>query len=281
MFNIKWSSIVGMIYLILLSSCNDRISDKDLDSQDEDESPLSVSYIESDEIIGNPERGFYKHHSFSSSNVNVLNPKVIEHQRKNGTSLLLNIYYLNDFRDRPISGEFLARIKTNMEALREGGSKCVLRFAYSSDINDEPYDASEELVLQHIEQLRPLLSEYSDVIYVMEAGFVGVWGEWYYTSNFNMRPTALADFAPRKNVVMALLSALPENRMVCVRTPNFKLKMFDIGYADTITMDTAYNGSHLSRIAGHNDCFLADSNDMGTFSGKAERTFWNRNPNMP
>jgi len=108
----------------------------------------------------------------------------------------------------------------------------------------------------------------------MEAGFVGVWGEWYYTSNFNMQPTTHADYTPRKNVVNALLSALPENRMVCVRTPNFKLKMYDIGYADTITVNTAYNGSPLSRVASHNDCCLASSNDFGTFFSNAERSFW-------
>ena len=271
MTNIKWRDVAAIFWILLLS-CSDKMPEKVSNLPDED--LVSISYIEHDGIIGNPERGFYKHHLFSTSNSNVLNPKVIEHQRKNGVSLLLNIYYLNGFRDRLISGEFLARIKANMEALREGGSKCVLRFAYSSDINDEPHDAPEELVLQHIEQLKPLLSEYSDVIYVMEAGFVGVWGEWYYTSNFNMWPTTLGDYIPRKHVVQALLSALPETRMVSVRTPNFKLKMFNIGYGDTITMDTAHNGSLLSRISGHNDCFLADSNDMGTFSSNAERSFW-------
>lgn len=89
-----------------------------------------------------------------------------------------------------------------------------------------------------------------------------------------MEPTAHSDYEPRKNVLMALLSALPNNRMVCLRTPKFKLKIFDIGYADTITTSTAYNESLLSRVASHNDCFLASSNDMGTFSSIADRKFW-------
>lgn len=268
----KYNWLVGLMSLVLLIACTDKTADKDSNSPNK--SLIEVSYQESDEIIGNPERGFYKHHSFSSSDNKVLNPIVVKRQRDMGISLLLNIYYLTDFRDQSISEEYLARIKTNMETLREGGSKCVLRFAYTSNTENKPYDATQELVLQHIEQLRPILTEFADVIYVVEAGFVGVWGEWYYTSHFNMNPSSDIDYAPRKNVVMALLAALPENRMVCVRTPNFKLKMFDIGYADTITMTSAYDGSTLSRIASHNDCFLASSSDVGTFSSKAERSFW-------
>lgn len=272
MVSMKCRWMIGLVYMALLLSCKDKVSDNEPSSIEKN--LLSVNYIESDEVIGNPERGFYKHHAFSSSSTNTLNPKVIERQREMGVSLLLNIYYLNDFRDQLISEEYLARVEKNMEALREGGSKCVLRFAYTSSTSDEPYDAPEALAIQHIEQLRPILTEYADVIYVVEAGFVGVWGEWYYTSHFNMHPNSSADFLPRKNVLMALLSALPEERMVCLRTPNFKLKIFEIDFADTITIGTAYNGSSLSRVAGHNDCFLASSNDYGTFSNKAERDYW-------
>ena len=101
MTNIKWRGVAAIFWILLLS-CSDKMPEKVSNLPDED--LVSISYIEHDGIIGNPERGFYKHHLFSTSNSNVLNPKVIEHQRKNGVSLLLNIYYLNGFRDRLISG---------------------------------------------------------------------------------------------------------------------------------------------------------------------------------
>lgn len=97
-------------------------------------------------------------------------------------------FYQNELRDKLISDDFLQRIKNNMEALRAGGAKSVLRFAYTSSESDKPWDAPWSITKQHIEQLKPILQEYADVIYVLEAGFVGVWGEWYYTDNYNFSP---------------------------------------------------------------------------------------------
>ena len=42
---------------------------------------------------------------------------------------------------------------------------------------EAPYgDATKEWMLRHIEQLSPIFSEYEDVIDVVQAGFIGVWG---------------------------------------------------------------------------------------------------------
>ena len=260
------SNVIFCLIITLFVSCKDN----ELVNTD---GLKRVDYTESDEIIINPERGFHYYTEYSSSRSNTLTvSSVLGQRRNNGISLILTIYYLQDFRATLISEEFLDRVRTNMEALRTGGSKCVLRFAYTSDAaeNAKPWDAPKELVLQHIEQLMPILQEYSDVIYVMEAGFIGVWGEWYYTENFGMP----ADYASRREVLNALLHALPKTRMICLRTPDYKLKCFDISYADTITAATAYNQSDLSRLACHNDCFVASVNDVGTFRYNEEREFW-------
>lgn len=103
-------------------------------------------------------------------------------------SLIFTAYYMRDFKDKLISEEYLQRIRNNMLALRKGGAKSVLRFAYTSSENEKPWDAPWELTEQHIQQLKPILEEFSDVICVLEAGFVGVWGEWYYTDHYNYQP---------------------------------------------------------------------------------------------
>ncbi len=268
MKNKLFCSLMGFLFVFTLLSCDKKTP------VDEDELLTKVTYTESFDIFINPERGFYHNQSFRSGTTNVLTTSTVESQRALGRSLFLTLYYLTDYRDKPIPADYLERIETNMKALREGGSKCVLRFAYVSSESDKPWDATQEIVLQHIQQVAPILQEYSDVIYVMEAGFVGVWGEWYYTSNFGMTLSTPQDYAPRRAVLDALLTALPQDRMICVRTPQFKLKCFDITFADTISVLTAYNGSNLSRIAAHNDCFLASSNDYGTFSSNSQREFW-------
>jgi hypothetical protein len=261
---------VGFILFFILSflSCNSN-------TPVPNDGLLKVVYVESDSAIVNPERGFYSQQDYYSSNMNnVLSVSAVKAQRYIGHTLMLTMYYLDQFRDKPISNEFLSLIETNMKAIRAGGCKCILRFAYTPDQNSKPWDAPQDIVLQHIQQLTPYLIEYSDIIYLMQAGFVGVWGEWYYTSNFIMSPSTQDDFAPRRAVLNALLSSLPKDRMICVRTPAFKINCFNITNADTLTQATAYNQSDLSRIACHNDCFLADGSDMGTFESAQEMKFW-------
>ena len=270
MKNKKFNTILILFSLFLSFSCNNN-------NPVPDDGLLDVSYEESDSTILNPERGFYSQQEFNPSNMSkVLNVSTVKMQRTMGRTLILTMYYLNQFRDKPISNEFLSIIGTNMKALREGGCKCILRFAYTSSESDKPWDAPQDIVLQHIQQIAPYLIEYSDVISVVQAGFVGVWGEWYYTTNFIMSPYTQDEYAPRKAVLDALLLSLPKERMICVRTPVFKVKCFNITYNDTISQATAFNQSDLSRIACHNDCFLADASDMGTFMNSQQMTFWEK-----
>jgi len=83
-----------------------------------------------------------------------------------------------------------------------------------------------------------------------------------------------SDYAPRRAVLDALLLSLPKDRMICVRTPEYKIKCFNITYTDTLTQATAYSQTDLARIACHNDCFLADGSDMGTFGSTLQMAYW-------
>ncbi|AMD85860.1 protein of unknown function [Capnocytophaga haemolytica] len=224
-----------------------------------------VVYKPSNDIIVNPERGFLTHQDMPSGNDYVLTTDFVRQKRSEGISLILTIYYMQDFRNKRISEAYLKRIRRNMEAIRNGGAKAVLRFAYTSDENQKPWDAPWSITEQHLEQLRPIINEYSDVICVAEAGFVGVWGEWYYTDNYKFQPKISADYEPRAQVLNKLLEVLPKDRMVCVRYPMAKLATQQLDVKDSITLTTAFDGSKRSRIAFHNDCFLADDDDMGTY----------------
>ncbi|MEG1622380.1 MAG: DUF4832 domain-containing protein [Alistipes sp.] len=249
------------------------------DTPSDDPSLTKVTYTALTTAIPNPERGFYypyDYHFEGGVIPNALNKQAITVNRGQNRTLFLTEYFLRDFIDKPLSEACLTLIKTNMQALRDGGGKCVLRFAYcDSDAQSaKPWDAEEAIVMQHIAQLKPIFEEYVDVIYVLQAGFVGVWGEWYYTDHFGFDPKSVEDYKPRRHVVEALLNALPTSRMVAIRTPQAKLMCFELTGADSITQQTAYQGSQLSRLAGHNDCFLASGNDVGTFNNKVERALW-------
>ena len=229
----------------------------------------SVSYEPTDAIIANPERGFYSPNEVHGVSNKGISQESFTANRKLGRTLYLLEFHLKDYVNCDIAEDYLNTIRAKFSSLRGGGAKCVLRFCYSNGMNasDKPWDATEEQVLRHIAQVKPLIQEYADVILVVQAGFIGSWGEWYYTDNFKTD-------ASRKAVVEALLDAVPENRQIELRTPAFKMNLYGVSLADTITRATAHQPTTKSRLGGHNDCYLADSNDTGTYRNSTDRKLW-------
>ncbi|MBQ7709041.1 MAG: DUF4832 domain-containing protein [Bacteroidales bacterium] len=228
----------------------------------------AVSYEPTDAIIANPERGFYSAQEIFSVSSKGISRDGAAANRKNYRTLYLLEFHLKDFVNSDISEEYLQTIRTYFQSMRDGGAKCILRFCYSNGMNesDKPWDASPAQTLRHVAQIKPILQEYDDIIFVVQAGFIGSWGEWYYTENY--------DNASRKALLEALLDAVPASRQIELRTPAFKMNLYGYSLADTLTRATAHTTDVKARLAGHNDCYLASANDQGTFSNSNERKFW-------
>lgn len=233
-----------------------------------------VTYTPSNEIIVNPERGMFTHREFFSNKADELDLEFLDQERAEGRTLIFTVYVMPTFRDKEISKPYLNKVMRNLRSIRRAGMKAIVRFCYSYSEDDKPWDTPWELTKRHIEQLTPVLQEYSDVIAVLEAGFIGVWGEWYYTDNYNFQPQP-DQYEPRKILLEELLKTMPEDRFVSVRYPIAKLHSYGIEYTDTISAQTAYDGTNFTRVGYHNDCFLASSDDVGTFNDVPEyRQFW-------
>lgn len=240
----------------------------------------TIYYTETDEIFANPERGFLQQVYYESSDLAAQsNPNSIKSNRENDyMTLYLHSYYLTDYIESDISQEFLDRMERNFQALREGGAKAVLRYSYkhSDSKKDQPWDATLDWMKRHIDQLAPYWEEYTDVILCLQAGFIGVWGEWYYTSTFKFNPSKDEDFVPRWELVNYLLDALPDNRQLAFRTPGYKMRYLRMHGQEVLplTESEAYQNTAKARLCGHNDCFVASNNDVGTYFSPEERTFW-------
>ena len=242
-----------------------------------DDQLISRTMVHTSEIFANPERGFYKHYDFLSSSASPLSVSALKAARvENNITLFYTGHYLTEFVKSDISDKYLDLVRKNMQALRDAGAKCILRFAYTNSQSKKPYDAEPKWVARHIEQLKPILQEYSDVILVFQSGFIGVWGEGYYTDNFVFDPQTPEEHKLRKEVIDAMLDAIPADRQVALRTPMFKRNMYATSYTDTLTLATAYDGSAKARICAFNDCFGASADDYGTFIGKDTREYWRK-----
>ena len=64
-----------------------------------------------------------------------------------------------------------------------------------------------ETILRHLEQLKPLLIKYMDVIYSLQCGFVGMFGE-FHTSYYRLE----LDVAFRRELFKNVLELLPQTR---------------------------------------------------------------------
>ncbi|MBO4605584.1 MAG: DUF4832 domain-containing protein [Bacteroidales bacterium] len=235
-----------------------------------------VDFDVDDKEFANPERGWFTHREFkASSGMSVISDELLEAQRALNRTLIYTIYYLDSFFESPISQEYLNYLDANMDALRRNGFKCVLRFAYkrSYSENAHPWDPTQEVINGHVEQLKPFFQKNADVIFVLEAGFIGTFGEWYYTDNYNFDPKTVEDYIPRRGLLDRLLAAVPDKRQIAIRYPGAIISMLDITAADTLTRKTAHNGSILSRLANHNDCFVSSNNDVGTYQSLVQRDF--------
>ncbi|MCB0064584.1 MAG: DUF4832 domain-containing protein [Caldilineaceae bacterium] len=232
----------------------------------------TVTYAPSTANIANPERGFHHLIETRGSAPNVYLASLLQSYRTNDQITLLNcIVYLDTFVNSPISAAFLQHLTDNFATVREAGLKCILRFAYTENVNNTipPFgDATKQQILDHLDQLAPILQANSDVIAVMQAGFIGVWGEWYYTDHFVDDPTtpwivSPARHADRLEVLTRILDILPSSHFVQVRTPFAKQGMLNT--TTPLSAAQAYGNSTAARTGYHNDCFLASETDFGTF----------------
>ncbi len=171
-------------------------------------------------------------------------------------------YYLAQFVGQDhLDPVLLAAVTSDFDAARHAGVKLVVRFAYSARSSQ---DAPVQRVVGHIQQLVPILNAGADVIATLQAGFIGRWGEWYYSDNFasdGARPWLLSDrdWEARGVVLQTLLELTSESIFVQVRYPSIKQRLLG-----------AAPGSVAARVGFHNDCFLASPDDCGTFPSSGD-----------
>ena len=173
--------------------------------------------------------------------------------------------------DRPLTPQELERLQAGFDLVRASGFKLILRFRYGED-----GDADWDTIKEDLDLLAPLIARNADVIAVMQAGFLGRWGEWHC-----WEATAVChDGAAEKAYVLdKLLAALAGTDVpVAVRYPPDKSRYlgdihFDSydevppppppvgGFADWL----GESERNRARIAHHNDCFLSSADDVGTY----------------
>ncbi|MEM7194575.1 MAG: DUF4874 domain-containing protein [Pseudomonadota bacterium] len=255
-------------------------------------------YTESTDDIVNPDRGFYYPYTTTTSNFVALEKAQLISRRTTSfqgfqaqysvrTSLAFRHYVLDSFQSTDsLTQTFLDAVQSDFDTARDAGVRLILRFSYTiTPISGScdagficpPYgDAPKSRVLSHIAQVKPILQANEDVIMVTQLGWIGTWGENYYTDHFgdpsvnsNTNYLTNQNWGDRSEVVSAMLDAVPQSRSIQVRYPQLKQRFLGgpeapLSFSATHA-EQAFTMADTARIGHHNDCFVASADDFGTY----------------
>ena len=231
--------------------------------------------LEQSSVSVNPGRGFY--HTFGGTDLAAgsapawqpLELTDLLAKRLAGSTLVMRNYVL-DPAEPTLSSEITTRLAGDLATVRDAGQRIILRFNYNKSPNRDsegniipPYnDATLAVITEHIEQLALVVNEHTDVVAVLQTGFVGLWGEWAYSDHITTPEL--------KNAVLAAIDLhFSETIRRAIRTPALANSFFSsqAGVSDRSEL--------LGRFTQHNDCFLASDSDYGTFDNyDAETAAW-------
>ena len=222
---------------------------------------------ESKEVLRNPDRGFYKlvqiELNKGKEDFNSFKGE-IKNIAKEDTDVSLISFQLNlkqyvasnlDLTDNKIE-----EINQYFSIMRENGYQVIFRVVYDSkgDKNPEP---DFQTILRHIEQLKSVYEKNEDIIFVVEAGYLGSYGEWH-DGKYDK------DKEKRNQVVNKLLKCIPESIQISLRKPSY-IEDY-IGNNQTVKKINAFSNDEIARLGLHNDGYLASETDLGTYN-KSER----------
>lgn len=173
--------------------------------------------------------------------------------RDDGVVVAQAYCYLTRYCDSALPQSKLDAIQAGFDRARADGVKFLLRFAYERDMSRKK-GPSLARILAHIVELTPIVRRNADVIYALQIGWVGAWGEFHSSAS-----GVEFDKAASAKIVKATLDMLPANRYTMMRTMQQR--------EDAL----AALGGGGDRIGLFNDATLANFHDAGTFMGDRDK----------
>jgi len=228
---------------------------------------LTINYTEDSSVnILNPDRGFYD--ADYALNLD-RDYNMFEGAMDAGYMMVYAPINLEEYNTTAIlPSTLIDTISKNLNDANNTGVKLILRVKYRSGLNG--YDPSKDIILDHLNQLKPLLKIYKNIISVIQAGTIGAWGEWHsFTGDYE--ESNIDYINNRRDIIAALVGIFPD-KYIQIRTPMHKELLYgsSVEYADEskdgeITSNIAFTNDIKAKVGHHNDCFLASETDMGTY----------------
>jgi len=209
-------------------------------------------------VFPNPERGWHNRRDVDGRGGD--DDRDFSDVNAAGHTLVHSYLRLDDFKNTDtIPKSYLDDIQEALDAIRSHKLKIILRPTYVwSEIPNVP----ESRILKHIEQLNTVISKNADVINHLETGYLGKWGEWHsgrYTDLSNRE-----DGDTRYRIIKKILETTPDNIPLAMRYPMHIREILD--ELPVPEGSEPLTQIERDRIGQHNDCFLFNEHDRGTYA---------------
>ena len=219
---------------------------------------LSVTYEqsisqESNSIMQNPFRGFYKINGYMLSdktNKKELTKQIKQNCKANSYPLVLLEINLKNYANTDISSSAQQQLDTILTQYTSAKKQIILRFLYDWDgkaLQSEPSDFFR--IKNHIQQLSSTINKYKNCIYIIQGAFIGNVGEMN-NSNYN-------DIDQIRQLIETLAESTDPQIYLAVRTP--------AQLRGILRTRTPESGNLASRLGLYNDGMLGNVYDMGTY----------------
>lgn len=192
--------------------------------------------------------------------------------RNAGYRLVTHRQLLSDYVNTDtLPQSFIYALNERANLHRAAGTKMAMQFSYDNNETDGVLRPPLARILGHIAQLKPFFTANADVIAAVHAGFLGVYGEWANWTNNWQNPT-VPTAEERSAVRDALYAAVDPSTPIAFRI----LDDLSTWFPTPLTAAQAFTGTPQARSGIHNDCFLSNKDDSGTYwkndGGVYERT---------
>lgn len=133
-------------------------------------------------------------------------------------TLAQSYIYLTHLVGQKLTPIHFQTMQSYFDELEKQGLKAVLRFAYERATSG-PLSNGPDLqqALKQLDELKPFLEKNKDLILVVQAGVIGLWGEWHSSKHFLEN-----DETAMKSILKKLLEVVPDEKFIQVRQPIFK-----------------------------------------------------------
>ena len=215
----------------------------------------ALSSSETTDVLHNPYMGWYSLEGYELADSEI--PSVpASYLHSDTPGLVLLQINLKEYSGRDITSAGLSNLDTLLSAWSATPYQLLLRFVYDwsgDNLLTEP--SSRKQIEKHMEQIAPVINQYTRSVYLIQGIFLGNWGEMNnsrYLSSEDM--TALTQ---------KLADLTDPSVFLSVRTPA-QLRTI-LGTGVPLTSSDAFSGSLSSRLGLFNDGMLGSSTDTGTY----------------